>query len=504
MPASSESATLPTPAVVVLVGAPASGKSTWAAANFRVDQIVSADVLRGVVGEHELDLSASDDAFLLLDQILAMRCQRGLTTVIDTTGLDASRRRLYQETARGHDLPVVAVRFTTSAAECKRRNRERAHPVPVKVIHAMSRQARTLDLEGETWDLIIEPQATTALVDSSTVQVATRAKSPELEPNASRAPATLRFGLHLSSFDWPGGSEAIGPTLTRIADEAEAAGFDSLWVMDHMIQIPQLGRAWDPMLESFTTLGFLAQATRRIRLGVLVSAVTFRNIGHLAKLVATLDVLSGGRAIAGIGAANSKAEHDAYGWDFPPAPQRLALLEEVLQALPLLWGPGSPSFEGELVKIPEAVGYPRPLQDPMPLIVGGSGERVTLRLAAQYASGANLFGSPEVVAAKVAVLHDHCRRLGRDPAEVEVTHLRTALVAAHRQDLDDRVERLRPSRQGPDRFAKAVNAGTVDDHEQTYRAYVDAGVSTVMISVPDVAAPGSLAPVAELIGRFRG
>lgn len=483
---------------MVLIGAPASGKSTWAAENFRADQVLSSDQLRGVVGEHELDLGATEDAFALLDQILELRSARKLTTVVDTTGLDPKRRASYLETAGRHKLHSVAVRFTTSAAECKRRNRERVHPVPAKALDTMLKTAKAIDLMQEDWDDVLEPTPVRMVPSKLAAAVAA---STTREVNSDVPAGSLKFGLHISSFDW-GENEEIGPTIARIAADAEEAGFDSLWVMDHMIQIPQVGSAWDPMLDSYTTLGFLANATSRIRLGVLVSAVTFRNVGHLAKMVATLDVLSGGRAIAGLGAANFEREHDAYGWTFPPAPERLELLEDALQVLPLLWGPGSPSFEGKVISIPEAVGYPRPLQPKIPVIVGGSGEKVTLRLAAQYADGCNLFGDAKAVAKKVAILRQHCEAVERDPGEVEVTHLGSMLLGRDRRDLDSRVEQLRPATQGPDRFAAAANAGTIDDHEAGYRALAEAGVQTVVISTPNLVDPEVFSTFAELIQRF--
>ncbi len=500
---------LPTPSLIVLVGAPASGKSTWAEKNFRPEQIISSDQLRGVVGEHELDLAATDDVFDLLDRIVEMRLGRGLTTVIDTTGLDGTRRRSYIERALSKNVHPIAVRFTTTATECRRRNRQRRHPVPSKALETMLKAARAVELSDEGWDLVLEPEP----VRMVTAKLHSAASADHDESGLDRSDRTgsdsegraanLRFGLLVSSFDWPGGAEAIGPQLSRIARDAEEAGFDSLWVMDHMIQIPQVGRAWDPMLDSYTTLGFLASATRTIRLGVLVSAVTFRNIGHLGKMIATLDVLSGGRAIAGLGAGNSEREHDAYEWAFPAAPARLAMLEDALQALPLLWGPGNPSFVGKTLSIPDTTSYPRPLQDPLPIIVGGSGEQVTLRLAARYASGCNLFGDAASVARKVEVLHRHCGDVGRDPTEIEVTHLGELLLGLDSAHVSDQIERFRPPNVGPDRYASSVNAGTIDDHEAGFRHMADAGVQTAIVSTPNVADPATFPAFAELINRFR-
>lgn len=490
---------IPTPSLVVLVGPPASGKSTWARENFRPEQVVSADDLRGVVGEHELDLSATDDAFDLLDRIVEARLGRGLTTVIDTTGLDAPRRASYLAAARRAEVTAIAVRFTTSGAECKRRNRERPHPVPARALDQMIKKARAVELDHEEWDLVIEPEP----VRSVTAKLASALpKQAEPRPAERAARTGLRFGLLVSSFDWDGGSEAIPQTLADIARDAERAGFESLWVMDHLIQIPQVGRAWDPMLESYATLAHVAAVTTHIKLGVLVSPVTFRHVAHLAKLVATLDVLSGGRAIVGLGAGSSEREHAALGIPFGAVSERFALLEDTLRALPVLLGPGAPRIEGDVVTIPEAGLYPRPIQDRVPIVVGGSGEQTTLRLAAQYADGCNLFGDPATVKRKVERLREHCLDVGRDPSEVEVTHLGGVLVARDTGDLRERIDRLRPADVGPDRFAERVNAGTIDDHEAGFRRLVDAGVDTAIVSVVGLGEQGSLSPFRELVERF--
>ena len=170
--------------------------------------------------------------------------------------------------------------------------------------------------------------------------------------------------------------------------------------MDHFRQIPQVGRAWDDFLESWTTLAWLAACTERVRLGTLVTGVTYRNVGHLAKIVATLDVLSGGRAVCGLGLGWFAAEHRAYGWPFPPVGERYALLEDALAALPVLWGPGGKPFRGRVLTLPDTAGYPRPLQERVPIVLGGGGERRTLRLAARYADAANVLGDLPTVARK--------------------------------------------------------------------------------------------------------
>jgi len=273
--------------------------------------------------------------------------------------------------------------------------------------------------------------------------------------------------------------------------------------MGHVVQIPQVGREWDDLLESFTTLGFLAAVTQRIRLGTMGSGVTYRNVAHLGKIVATLDVLSGGRAICGLGTAWFGQEHVAYGWDFPPIGERYALLEDALQLLPLLWGPGAPAFEGRVIKVPEAMCYPRPLQEHVPILVGGSGEQRTLRLVARHADACNLFGEAPTIRHKVGVLHKHCTDVGRDPADVEVTQLSTVLVGGDRAGVQQAIERLRPKKMSDERFAQRVNAGTVEQHVGRFRDLAHAGVQTAVVSLPDVDDPDALATFERVIAAFR-
>jgi len=297
---------------------------------------------------------------------------------------------------------------------------------------------------------------------------------------------TLSFGLQVSRFDWPGHPAATARELAAVARAAEEAGFTSLWLMDHVIQIPQVGREWEDMLESHTTLGFLAGVTERIRLGTLVTGITYRNIAHLAKIVATLDVLSGGRAMCGIGAAWFEREHRLYGWEFPPLRERFARLEDALELLPVMWGAGAPRFEGRTTTIEAATCYPRPLQEHVPILVGGSGERRTLRLVARHADACNLFGDPETVRRKVAVLREHCGAEGRDPAAVEVTHFAPARVVAAGEP-----------REGE-------GAASVEEHVGRYRELAEAGVQTAIVGLSDARGADSVARFADVVAAFRG
>ena len=486
---------IPSRALVVLAGPSGAGKSTWAARSFRANQIVASDDLRAVVGEHEADLRAGGDAFDVLDLIVERRLKRGLLTVVDTLGMDADRHEQWLSMARKSKRPTHLILWDTDDKTCRSRNRARSHPVPSKVLSAqLTKWADVREQLGQGFDAV-------HTVDDVAVVPDLFAAAGESAAAQAGDPVALRFGLQVSAFDW-GDNADIAARLGDIAAEAEEAGFASLWVMDHFIQIPQVGREWEPMLESHTTLGYLAARTQTMRLGTLVTGITYRNIAHLAKIVATLDVLSGGRAACGIGAAWFEREHEAYGYDFPPLHERYELLEDALELLPLMWGSGAPAFDGRHISTPEALCYPRPLQERIPILVGGSGERRTLRLVARHADACNLFGDPITVRRKVEILRDHCETEGRDPGEISVTHLSTAMAAPTRAELGAKVERLGAGRASPEDVARSSNAGTTDDQIGRYRDLADAGVHEAIVSLADVGHPGSVRDFAPVIDAF--
>jgi F420-dependent oxidoreductase-like protein len=489
---------LPTAALVVLVGPGASGKSTWAAEWFRPGQVVSADAMRALVGEGEHDQRAGTDAFDVLALVVDRRLKRRLLTVVDTLALEDAWRQRLLAMAAGHGVPVYAVAFDTPARECRARNRARTRPIPAAVISGQLKrwEAVRSALSAEGFAAVHAP-GPVEVVPAPLLDAPAAARRQEEEP------MPLRFALQIPSFTWPGGPAEIGPRLADIARTAEDVGFTGIHVMDHFIQIPQVGPDWHDMLDSSTTLTFLAAHTRSVRLGALVTGVTYRNVAHLGKIVATLDVLSGGRAVCGLGAAWFEREHRAYGWRFPPLRERFALLEDALELLPLQWGPGSPSFDGRVISVPEAIGYPRPLQERIPIMVGGSGERRTLRLVARYADACNLFGDPDTVRHKLSVLRGHCETVGRDPAEIEVTSLTSTLVGPDRATLDALIERSRPANLSPEAFADRVTAGTVDDHIGRYRQFAEAGVQTAIVNFPALDGPGELERFAPVIAAFR-
>lgn len=238
----------------------------------------------------------------------------------------------------------------------------------------------------------------------------------------------MRIGLQIPSFTWPGSPASIRGKLVEIARAAEEAGFASVWVMDHFFQIPVVGPAEQEMLEGYSTLSYLAAVTERVRLGTLVTGVTYRNPGVLAKTVTTLDVLSGGRAYCGIGAAWFDREHHGLGVAFPPLAERFERLEETLRILHQFWSGEAARFDGRHYQLAETLNSPPAIAKPHPpILIGGMGEKKTLRLVAQYADACNLFTyqGPDVVAHKLDVLRRHCDALGRDYDAIEKTVLGT-------------------------------------------------------------------------------
>jgi F420-dependent oxidoreductase-like protein len=234
----------------------------------------------------------------------------------------------------------------------------------------------------------------------------------------------VQLGIHFPNFTFPEGSEVIAPNLAESAKVADEAGVELFTVMDHWFQMEQLATAQDPMLEAYTALGFVAGQTSRIKLGTLVTGVTYRRPALLAKTVTTLDVLSGGRAMLGIGAAWYEREHQGLGVPYPAVAERFELLEETIQVCLQMWSDDDGPFEGRHVQLAETIGEPKPLQRPRPpILIGGSGEKKTLKLVARYADACNLFGDPDEVAHKLDVLARHCEDEGRDPAEIQKTVL---------------------------------------------------------------------------------
>lgn len=255
----------------------------------------------------------------------------------------------------------------------------------------------------------------------------------------------MKIGLQLPAFHWDG-PESIRGGLGEIARAAEDAGFSSLWVMDHFFQIPTVGPKDDPMLEGYTALSFLAALTERPTLGTLVTGVVYRHPGILVKTVTTLDVLSGGRAYFGVGAAWNEDESRGLGVPFPPAAERFERLEETLRIAHRMFEGDASPFEGTHYRLAGPLNVPPPLARPHPpILVGGGGERKTLRLVARYADACNFFTRPglDVVKHKIDVLRRHCEAEGRAFADIEITTLSTANLAPGAQRPEDVRSHLR-------------------------------------------------------------
>jgi F420-dependent oxidoreductase-like protein len=294
-----------------------------------------------------------------------------------------------------------------------------------------------------------------------------------------RAPITL--DLHLPNFNYPGvPPEDLFERLVDIATTAEDSGFSTITVMDHLHQIPGVGPRTNYMLEGNTILGALAARTSRASLGLLVGGVMYRNPALMAKIATTLDIISGGRAILGLGAAWYEEEHDAYGFDFPPLRERFEHLEDALQIARLMFTEAEPSFEGRHHSIRNILNNPKPIRGDIPIMVGGSGERKTLRLVAKYADACNLFGDVERVKHLLGVLERHCEDVGRDPAEITKTRMGTLVIATSDEEAQRKLEQVDERRRpmafvgGPERIAEQV------------QEFLDAGIEGITLSIPDV------------------
>jgi len=471
---------LPDPALVVLVGAAGSGKSTWALDRYRRAEVVSSDDLRSVVGSGPADLDASADAFDLLERIVAARLSRGLTTVIDTLGLDVERRIAWRDAARAAGLPAAAVLVETRGEECRRRNALRDRPVPAPVLAEQVRRAAAVvgSLAEEGWDHVevVSGEGPTQ-GESGPGRDSSRGRQLGSAPSGAGSHG-VHVVLQLSRFPW---GEDPGEWLRGMALASSEAGFGGLALMDHLIQIPQVDSAWQPIPEPWVTLGLVAGLDTRLRLGTLCTPVTFRPAGLTAKAAATLDALSGGRAFLGIGAGWWEREHTAYALPFPTASERLDLLERTIETCRALWAPGTKAYDGVRVDLPETTSYPRPAHE-IPVVVGGNGERRTLDIAARLGDACNLPAHEDVLNHKLAVLDRHLERAGRTRDDVAVTVLDLPVIGRDREDAWSRVERLR-GRTPAATFAQRTHAGTVAQHRDRYARLRDLGVSTVFVGV---------------------
>jgi alkanesulfonate monooxygenase SsuD/methylene tetrahydromethanopterin reductase-like flavin-dependent oxidoreductase (luciferase family) len=418
-----------------------------------------------------------------------------VTAVVDTLGLDSALRRGYLELARSNGMPAVAVLFDTDPAECRRRNRTRDQPVPATALDGQLRRMRAAvaEIGGEGWDVVTT--AGQAQLEASHTPGARAAASRQRQ-----RPVRMGLVLQLSRFPWD--EDPAGPAhwLAAVTRAAAEAGLQGIALMDHLIQIPQVGRAWEPIPEPWVTLGMLAGLELDLRLGTLVTPVTFRAPGILAKTAATLDALSGGRSFCGIGAGWWAREHAGFGLPFPPARARLDELESAIETLRALWQPGTREYRSERVWLPETTCYPRPAS-PIPVIVGGGGEKRTLAIAARLGDGCNLPSDIGTLDRKLAIFRQHCLQAGRDPMQAEVTVLDVPVIGRDREDVASIVEKLR-GRTTAAAFARSHHAGTADDHIGRYRLLADRGVKTVFVALPDLADPADVLRLAPVAAAF--
>jgi F420-dependent oxidoreductase-like protein len=302
---------------------------------------------------------------------------------------------------------------------------------------------------------------------------------------------TIRLGLQIPNFSYGTGIEQLFPTVIAQAQEAEAAGFDSVFVMDHFYQLPGLGTPDQPMLEAYTALGALAAATENVQLGTLVTGNTYRNPTLLAKAITTLDVISQGRAILGIGTGWYELEHDSLGYDFGTFTDRFNRLGEALQIiLPMLEGE-RPTFSGKYYRTQEAMAEPR-FRDHIPLMIGGSGEKKTIPLAAKHFDHLNIIAGFDELPRKLQVVKESCEKVDRDPATLETSMLVVAIIG----------EGITADVIPEDFRQQAVFGSPEQVAEQVKEKVLDAGVDGVILSPVtsvDGYHPGAVTAVGELL-----
>ena len=309
------------------------------------------------------------------------------------------------------------------------------------------------------------------------------------------------FGFHMPNYTFPGvPNDRLFERVAHNAKAAEDAGFDLVTVMDHFYQIRGIGPETEPMMEAYATLSALATETSRVKLGTLVTGVTYRNPALLAKAVTTLDVISKGRAILGIGAAWNEDEHVGYGFEFPPIGQRMDRLGEALTIAKLMFTEDRPSFEGKYYRIVRALNVPRPVQPGGPkILIGGMGERRTLRLLAEHGDIGHWFGAPlEELKRKRQIFEEHCAAVKRDPSEVLLTLGVTLVLAENEKDGKAIIESLTPERRAMATVANVAQAAEI------LGKYIEAGFGGFTFNNNVYQTDESIALVGELIKVVRG
>jgi F420-dependent oxidoreductase-like protein len=303
---------------------------------------------------------------------------------------------------------------------------------------------------------------------------------------------TIRLGFQIPNFSYGTGVEQLFPTVIAQAREAESAGFDSVFVMDHFYQLPMLGSPDQPMLEAYTALGALATATERVQLGTLVTGNTYRNPTLLAKVITTLDVVSAGRAILGIGTGWFELEHDQLGYEFGTFTDRFNRLDEALEIiLPMIKGE-RPTLSGKWYRAEDAMANPR-YRDHVPLMIGGSGEKKTIPLAARHFDHLNVIAGFDQLPGKVKVVRERCEEIGRDPATLETSVLLTVLLD----------ENAKPDLI-PAEMSQRMLAGSAEHiAEQVKTKVLGAGIDGVIINMPFYT-PGAITAVGDALRPLVG
>jgi F420-dependent oxidoreductase-like protein len=310
--------------------------------------------------------------------------------------------------------------------------------------------------------------------------------------------APLQLDLHIPNFNWPDTPpEASFDKLAEIATTAEQSGFSSLSLMDHLHQIPGVGPRTNWMFEGNTMLAAIAARTKRINLSLLVGGVMYHNPAKLAKITTTIDIISGGRAVLGVGAGWFEEEHRAYGFPFPPLKERFERLEDTLNIARRMFTEPEATYEGTHHSIHAALNNPKPIRGDIPILIGGSGEKKTLRMVAQYADGSNFFGDLERVKHLLGVLEGHCERLGRDPAEITKTRMARVAIGPSQEEAARKLE----ATQNAPAMAFAGDPDSIGEQAQEYLA---AGLDGFTIVLPDVYDLETVALVGETLGAVIG
>jgi F420-dependent oxidoreductase-like protein len=313
------------------------------------------------------------------------------------------------------------------------------------------------------------------------------------------------LGLQIPNFTFPGVSnDRLFDHVAMLAKTAENAGFDSVFVMDHFYQLPNIGPSSDPMLEGYTVLGGIAARTSTVRLATLVTGNTYRNPAMLAKIVTTLDIVSAGRAICGVGAAWNEEEHRAYGFEYPPVGERISRLEEALQILRGMLREERTTFDGRFYHVKDAMNFPRPVQPHgIPIMVGGGGEQRTLKLVAKYADMSNFFGDPATIRHKLDVLEKHCQDVGRDPNTIVKTRLGSLLIRQTDAEAERLFEQLLTRRGVNKDWARAgFIVGGPDTVAEKAQELLDAGLDGLIFNMPHLEDPGAIQLAGETLSKL--